>query len=106
MAFKLTYTDGQADDYDDDTKWEVEGGVLKLGKESGNWTVFVSPGHWATIELVQRQDKNEKKDNEKKDEDKRDKDRAKEEDQAKDQDADEAEDEKSADEEKDRAEAS
>jgi hypothetical protein len=101
MAFKLTYTDGQADDYDDDTKWEVEGGVLKLGKESGNWTVFVSPGHWATIELVQKQDKNEKKD-----EDKRDKDRAKEEDQAKDQDADEAEDEKSADEEKDRAEAS
>jgi hypothetical protein len=24
MAFKLTYSDGQADDYDDNTKWELE----------------------------------------------------------------------------------
>ncbi|MDT5275898.1 MAG: hypothetical protein QOG95_2830, partial [Mycobacterium sp.] len=26
MAFKLTYSDGQATDYDDSTKWEVENG--------------------------------------------------------------------------------
>ena len=52
MAFKLTYTDGQESDYDDDTKWEVDDGVLKMGREEGKWTVLVSPGHWATIELV------------------------------------------------------
>ncbi len=51
MAFKLTYTDGQESDYDDGTKWDVDGGVLKLGREEGDWTVFVSPGHWATIEI-------------------------------------------------------
>ena len=51
MAFKLTYTDGQESDYDDGTKWDVDGGVLKLGREDGDWTVFVSPGHWATIEI-------------------------------------------------------
>jgi hypothetical protein len=51
MAFKLTYTDGQESDYDDGTKWKVEDGVLKLGREEGNWSVFVSPGHWATIEI-------------------------------------------------------
>jgi hypothetical protein len=51
MAFKLTYTDGQESDYDDETKWEVEGGVLKLGREDGQWSVLVSPGHWATIEV-------------------------------------------------------
>ena len=38
MAFKLTYTDGQESDYDDGTKWEVDGGVLKLGREDGEWT--------------------------------------------------------------------
>ena len=53
MGFKLTYRDGQADDYDDTTKWEVEGGVLKMGREAGRWTVLVSPGHWATIELTE-----------------------------------------------------
>ena len=52
MAFKLTYTDGQESDYDDGTKWDVDGGVLKLGREDGEWTVLVSPGHWATIEVV------------------------------------------------------
>jgi hypothetical protein len=51
MAFKLTYTDGQESDYDDDTKWELDDGVLKLGRGDGNWSVLVSPGHWATIEL-------------------------------------------------------
>ncbi len=51
MAFKLTYSDGQADDYDEDTKWELEAGVLKLGREAGEWTVLLSPSHWATLEL-------------------------------------------------------
>jgi hypothetical protein len=51
MAFKLTYSDGQEDDYDDSTQWEVEGGVLKMGQEPGKWTVLVSPSHWATIEM-------------------------------------------------------
>jgi len=51
MAFKLTYTDGQESDYDDGTKWKVEDGVLKLGREEGNWSVFLSPAHWATIEI-------------------------------------------------------
>ena len=57
MAFKLTYTDGQESDYDDGTKWKVEDGVLKLGREDGEWTVFVSPGHWATIEVVKGNEK-------------------------------------------------
>ena len=39
MAFKLTYSDGQSTDYDDSTKWEVENGVVKLGREAGKWTV-------------------------------------------------------------------
>ncbi len=52
MAFKLTYIDGQEDSYDDDTKWEVDDGVLKLGHGDGDWSVLVSPGHWATIELA------------------------------------------------------
>jgi hypothetical protein len=51
MAFKLTYSDGQSTDYDDSTKWEVDNGVVKLGREAGEWTVFVSPSHWATLEL-------------------------------------------------------
>jgi hypothetical protein len=51
MAFKLTYSDGQATSYDDGTKWEVDHGVVKLGREAGKWTVFVSPSHWATLEL-------------------------------------------------------
>jgi hypothetical protein len=64
MAFKLTYTDGQESDYDDGTKWEVDGGVLKLGRKDGEWSVFVSPGHWATLELAA-----DTKDTKKKDED-------------------------------------
>jgi hypothetical protein len=79
MAFKLTYTDGQESDYDDGTKWKVEDGVLKLGREEGNWSVFVSPGHWATIEIgkgskEKKQDKDEKDkdDRDEKDEDDRD----------------------------------
>ena len=43
MAFKLTYTDGQESDYDDGTKWKVEDGVLKLGREDGELDAFSSP---------------------------------------------------------------
>jgi hypothetical protein len=53
MAFKLTYSDGQEDDYDDSTQWVVEDGVLKMGREAEKWTVLVSPSHWATIEVDQ-----------------------------------------------------
>jgi len=70
MAFKLTYIDGQESDYDDDTKWEVDGGVLKLGHENGDWSVLVSPGHWATLELGKTGKK--KKDDKSKDDDDKD----------------------------------
>jgi hypothetical protein len=72
MAFKLTYSDGQSTDYDDSTNWEVENGVVKLGRESGEWTVLISPSHWATLELETGEGKggNDKK---KKDEDETDK---------------------------------
>jgi hypothetical protein len=59
MAFKLTYSDGHETDYDDKTQWEVEDGVLKLGRESGNWTVFLSPSHWATLEIGAGKNKGE-----------------------------------------------
>ncbi|MDT5009075.1 MAG: hypothetical protein QOH57_692, partial [Mycobacterium sp.] len=68
MAFKLTYRDGEADDYGDDTAWVVEDGVLKMGREDGNWTVLVSPSHWATIEVgTEKDDKDDKDDKDKKD---------------------------------------
>jgi hypothetical protein len=67
MGFKLTYSDGHESDYDDDTKWEVEDGVLKLGKEAGKWSVFLSPSHWATLELADGKDKGEGKDADKDD---------------------------------------
>jgi hypothetical protein len=51
MAFKLTYSDGQESEYGDDTVWEVDDGVLKLGKKEGRWSVLLSPSHWAVIEL-------------------------------------------------------
>jgi hypothetical protein len=51
MAFKLTYSDGQESQYDDDTVWEVDDGVLKLGKKEGRWSVLLSPSHWAVIEV-------------------------------------------------------
>jgi hypothetical protein len=66
MAFKLTYSDGQETGYDDSTEWEVENGVVKMGRESGKWTVFVSPSHWATLEIVSGKDR----DKEDKDQDK------------------------------------
>jgi hypothetical protein len=71
MAFKLTYSDGQSTDYDDRTNWEVDNGVVKLGRESGKWTVLISPSHWATLELETGEDKdNGDKDNGDKDGDK------------------------------------
>ncbi len=51
MAIKLTYSDGQESQYGDDTKWEVDDGVLKLGKKDGDWSVLLSPSHWAVIEI-------------------------------------------------------
>ena len=74
MAFKLTYSDGQSTDYDDSTKWEVDNGVVKLGRDEGDWTVFVSPSHWATLELDTGQDKgnaDDKKSDDKKSDDKK-----------------------------------
>jgi hypothetical protein len=76
MAFKLTYSDGQETDYDDSTKWEIEAGVLKMGREAGKWMVLVSPSHWATIEVVPASGKDKQND------------------KAKDNDADEDRDEK------------
>jgi hypothetical protein len=57
MAFKITYTDGQESDYDDDTVWEVEAGVLKMGREEGKWTVLLSPSHWAVVEVAGSQER-------------------------------------------------
>ncbi|CAN5191885.1 hypothetical protein BH09ACT8_BH09ACT8_49300 [soil metagenome] len=51
MAFKLTYSDGQESEYDDDTVWEVDYGVLKMGRQEGQWSVLLSPSHWAVIEV-------------------------------------------------------
>jgi hypothetical protein len=89
MAFKLTYIDGQEDTYDDDTKWEVDDGVLKLGRGDGEWSVLVSPGHWATIELGKsakskkddKDDKDDRDDGDRKDDKAK---KAKDEDKAKD----------------------
>jgi hypothetical protein len=75
MAFKLTYSDGQSTDYDDSTKWEIDTGVVKLGRDEGDWTVFVSPSHWATLELDTGKDQNggnDKKDDGKSDDEKSD----------------------------------
>jgi hypothetical protein len=72
MAFKLTYSDGQSTDYDDSTKWEIDTGVVKLGRDEGDWTVFVSPSHWATLELDPGKEQNggnDKKDDDKKSDD-------------------------------------
>ena len=74
MAFKLTYSDGQSTDYDDSTKWEVDNGVVKMGRDDGEWTVFVSPSHWATLELDTGKDNDTDDDDQKKDDDKQKKD--------------------------------
>jgi hypothetical protein len=96
MAFKLTYSDGHETDYDDETKWEVENGVVKLGSEEGKWTVFISPSHWATLELTAGKDKDKGKK-----EDKDDKGDDKDQDKDDDEDKDEAND-KDDDEDKDK----
>ncbi len=70
MAFTLTYSDGQSTDYDDGTKWEVDGGVVKLGRDDGDWTVFVSPSHWATLELDTGKETKSDDDKDEKDSDK------------------------------------
>jgi hypothetical protein len=69
MAFKLTYSDGQESDHDDDTVWELDNGVLKLGREEGQWSVLLSPSHWAVLELGAKRAKGdeEKDDDEEKD---------------------------------------
>jgi hypothetical protein len=59
MAFKLTYSDGQETDYDDDTAWEVDDGVLKMGRRDGEWSVYVSPSHWAVLEVGGQRQKND-----------------------------------------------
>ena len=51
MAFKLTYSDGQESQHDDGTVWELDDGVLKLGREEGKWEVLLSPSHWAVLEI-------------------------------------------------------
>ena len=69
MAFKLTYSDGQESQHDDDTVWELDDGVLKLGREKGKWSVLLSPSHWAVLELggtsSKDGDSDDSKDNEK-----------------------------------------
>ncbi len=72
MAFKLTYRDGQEDDYDDSTAWAVEDGVLKMGHEADKWTVLVSPSHWATIEVQPDKDSPDDDKKDKKDKDEKD----------------------------------
>lgn len=52
MAFKLTYSDGQESEHGDDTVWDLDDGVLKLGKKKGEWSVLLSPSHWAVLEFV------------------------------------------------------
>jgi hypothetical protein len=69
MAFKLTYSDGQESQHDDDTVWELDDGVLKLGREKGKWSVLLSPSHWAVLELGGQARDGEGKDRESKDDD-------------------------------------
>jgi hypothetical protein len=95
MAFKLTYSDGQETDYDDKTKWEVENGVVKMGREAGKWTVFVSPSHWATLEIVAGKNKDNGKDRDGGEDKDTDEDNGKDHDKDQDQDEDEDEDEDS-----------
>ena len=89
MAFKLTYSDGQESSYDDDTVWEVDDGVLKLGKKEGRWSVLLSPSHWAVIEVdgAKSRESDGKDETESKDESDDSKDRDAKDDDAKDSDA-------------------
>jgi hypothetical protein len=71
MAFKLTYSDGQESEYGDDTAWDIEAGVLKMGREQGEWTVLLSPSHWAVIEVAKSggNDESDDEDGDEKDDD-------------------------------------
>ena len=84
MAFKLTYSDGQESEHDDDTVWEIDDGVLMLGREKDKWSVYLSPSHWAVLEVGASKpkdkdsddddsegDSDDKKSDEKSDEDKK-----------------------------------
>ncbi|MBB2990928.1 hypothetical protein FHR72_002401 [Mycolicibacterium iranicum] len=108
MAFKLTYSDGQESQHDDDTVWELDDGVLKLGRTEGKWSVLLSPSHWAVLELVsssdgdgdskdesEKDDSDEKSDRSDKSDDKDDK-------SAKSDDEDDKDDDKSAKDDKDK----
>ena len=92
MAFKLTFSDGHETNYDDNTKWEVENGVVKMGREEGKWTVLLSPSHWATLELAtgkdQDKDEGRDKDTEDKDRDEEDEDKKGKDEDKKDKDED------------------
>lgn len=70
MAFKLTYSDGQESTHDDDTVWELDDGVLKLGREKDKWSVLLSPSHWAVLELVSSSSDSDDEDSDNKDSDK------------------------------------
>jgi hypothetical protein len=102
MAFKLTYSDGHETDYDDETKWEVENGVVKLGSEEGKWTVFISPSHWATLELTAGKDKDKDKKEDKDDKGDKGDDKDQDKDDDEDKDEDEANDKDDEDEDKDK----
>lgn len=77
MAFKLTYSDGQESQHDDDTVWEIDDGVLKLGRKKDEWSVYLSPSHWAVLELgggTAKDDEKSGKKSDADDEDKKDRD--------------------------------
>jgi hypothetical protein len=78
MTFKVTFSDGQESDYDDGTtEWVVEDAVLKMGREAGKWTVLISPSHWATIEVLDKDTaKDEAQEDDKDDQDDKDEDQA------------------------------
>jgi len=50
MGFKVTYADGHDAEYDSRTHFEIDGGVLKMGAIAGQWTLYVSPSYWSTID--------------------------------------------------------
>ena len=50
MAFTIFWSNGTHVDYDNNTHFEVDGGVLKLGAVKGKWTTYYSPSVWASIQ--------------------------------------------------------
>ena len=71
MAFKLTYTDGQESDYDDGTKWDVDGRSSQAGPRGRGVDGFRLPGSLGHDRDRQRQ-RNDKKDRRKTDKDEKD----------------------------------